>query len=217
MMSTKYAYPAIFTPEEDGGFSVVFPDLEGCFTCGDDMADALFMAEDALALVLYGYESDGREIPAPSKMEDFKLNDGEFVNSVACDTMEYRKRFNNKAVKKTLTIPEWLNETAMAMNINFSQVLQDAALHEPRVQLYSDYTARPYAGDYRDLLTRQICSPVRWKQIIVHMREQGIDTFVELGPGKTLSGMIQKTDSAAKTLHVEDAESLAKTLEELQC
>ena len=130
MMSTKYAYPAIFTPEEDGGFSVVFPDLEGCFTCGDDMADALFMAEDALALVLYGYESDGREIPAPSKMEDFKLNDGEFVNSVACDTMEYRKRFNNKAVKKTLTIPEWLNETAMAMNINFSQVLQDALIQK---------------------------------------------------------------------------------------
>jgi antitoxin HicB len=130
MMSTKYAYPAIFTPEEDGGFSVVFPDLEGCFTCGDDMADALFMAEDALALVLYGYESDGREIPAPSKMEDLKLNDGEFVNSVACDTMEYRKRFNNKAVKKTLTIPEWLNETAMAMNINFSQVLQDALIQK---------------------------------------------------------------------------------------
>jgi toxin-antitoxin system, antitoxin component, hicB family len=129
-MSTKYAYPAIFTPEEDGGFSVVFPDLEGCFTCGDDMADALFMAEDALALVLYGYESDGREIPAPSKMEDLKLNDGEFVNSVACDTMEYRKRFNNKAVKKTLTIPEWLNETAMAMNINFSQVLQDALIQK---------------------------------------------------------------------------------------
>lgn len=96
MMSTKYAYPAIFTPEEEGGFSVVFPDLEGCFTCGDDMADALFMAEDALALVLYGYESDGREIPAPSRMEDLKLNDGEFVNSVACDTMEYRKRFNNR-------------------------------------------------------------------------------------------------------------------------
>ena len=130
MMSTKYAYPAIFTPEEDGGFSVVFPDLEGCFTCGDDMADALFMAEDALALVLYGYESDGREIPAPSKMENLKLNDGEFVNSVACDTMEYRKRFNNKAVKKTLTIPEWLNETAMAMNINFSQVLQDALIQK---------------------------------------------------------------------------------------
>ena len=63
-------------------------------------------------------------------MLDLKLNDGEFFNLVACDTMEYRKRFNNKAVKKTLTIPEWLNETAMAMNINFSQVLQDALIQK---------------------------------------------------------------------------------------
>mgnify|MGYP002672636080 CR=1 FL=1 len=129
-MTTKYAYPAIFTPEKDGGYSVLFPDLEGCFTCGDDMADALFMAEDALALILYGYESDSRPIPAPSKAEDLKLEPGEFVNIVACDTLEYRKRFSTKAVKKTLTIPEWLNEKATAMNINFSQVLQDALLQK---------------------------------------------------------------------------------------
>lgn len=129
-MSTKYAYPAIFTPEEDGGYSVRFPDLEGCFTCGDDMADALFMAEDALALVLYGYENDARTIPTPSKAEDLNLAPGEFVNAVACDTLEYRKRFNSKAVKKTLTIPEWLNEAASSMNINFSQVLQDALIQK---------------------------------------------------------------------------------------
>lgn len=131
-MSTKYAYPAIFTPEDDGGFSVRFPDLEGCFTCGDDMPDALFMAEDVLALVLYGYESDARTIPSPSKTEDLELEPGEFVNSVACNTMEYRKRFNNKAVKKTLTIPEWLNEAATSMNINFSQVLQEALIQKVR-------------------------------------------------------------------------------------
>lgn len=125
-MSTKYAYPAIFTPEEDGGYSVRFPDLEGCFTCGDDMADALFMAEDALALVLYGYERDGRMIPVPSQAESLKLDSGEFVNIVACDTLEYRKRFNNKSVRKAITIPEWLNEIANTMDINFSQVLQEA-------------------------------------------------------------------------------------------
>lgn len=125
-MSTKYAYPAIFTPEEDGGYSVRFPDLEGCFTCGDDMADAMFMAEDALALVLYGYEHDGRMIPVPSQAESLKLDSGEFVNIVACDTLEYRKRFNNKSVRKAITIPEWLNEIANTMDINFSQVLQEA-------------------------------------------------------------------------------------------
>ena len=129
-INSKYTFPAIFTPEEDGGYSARFPDLEGCFTCGDDMADALFMAEDALALVLYGYESDARTIPAPSKAEDLELAPGEFVNAVACDTLEYRKRFNSKAVKKTLTIPEWLNEAASSMNINFSQVLQDALMQK---------------------------------------------------------------------------------------
>lgn len=55
----KYAYPAIFTPENDGGFSIRFPDLEGCYTYGDNMADGLIMAEDTLALVLYGYEKRG--------------------------------------------------------------------------------------------------------------------------------------------------------------
>ena len=124
----KYVYPAIFTPESEGGFSVNFPDLEGCYTCGDDMIDALAMAEDVLALVLYGYEKDGREIPVPSKEHSLPLSTGEFVNFIACDTMEYRKMYNNKAVKKTLTIPEWLNEAAMSMDLNFSQVLQEALL-----------------------------------------------------------------------------------------
>ena len=126
----KYAYPAIFTPEEDGGYSVLFPDLEGCFTCGEDMADAIFMAEDALALVLYGYEHDSREIPLPSKRDNFVLSAGSFVNFISCDTIEYAKRFNNRSVKKTLSIPEWLNEAAISMNINFSQVLQKALLQK---------------------------------------------------------------------------------------
>ena len=124
----KYAYPAIFTPEDDGGFSIIFPDLEGCYTCGDNMVDGLTMAEDVLALVLYGYEKDGREIPAPSKESSIPLSEGEFINFVACDTLEYRKMHNSKSVKKTLTIPEWLNEAAMAMDLNFSQILQEALL-----------------------------------------------------------------------------------------
>ena len=114
---SKYVYPAIFTSEPDGGYSVYFPDLEGCYTCGDTLADALFMAEDALALILYGYEKDQRPIPQPSKMSGIKVTADSFLSMVACDTLEYRKRFNNKAVKKTLTIPEWLNEAAVAMNI----------------------------------------------------------------------------------------------------
>lgn len=125
---TKYVYPAIFTPEKEGGFSVDFPDLESCYTCGKDIKDALLMAEDVLAFVLYDYERENREIPVPSDRETFTLAEGEFVNYVLCDTMEYRKRNNNRAVKKTLTIPEWLNETAVAMGLNFSQILQQALL-----------------------------------------------------------------------------------------
>lgn len=126
----KYAYPAVFTPEEEGGYSVFFPDLEGCYTCGDDLQDALFMAGDVLAFVLYNYEAEGRKIPAPSKAEEVEKSGKDFVNYVACDTVEYAKLHNNKAVKKTLTIPQWLNEAAMRQDINFSQLLQEALLQK---------------------------------------------------------------------------------------
>ena len=126
----KYAYPAIFTPEEDGSYSINFPDLEGCYTCGDSLEDGIEMASDALALVLYGYEKDGREIPAPSAPAAIPLSGNAFVNYIACDTLRSRKMYNNKAVKKTLTIPEWLNEAAASMGLNFSQVLQEALLQK---------------------------------------------------------------------------------------
>ena len=111
----KYAFPAIFLKEQDGSFSISFPDVEGCYTCGDTLEDGIEMAEDALALVLYGYEKDQKEIPVPSDPASFSLAKDEFVNYIACDTLKYRKMYNNKAVKKTLTIPEWLNEAAMSM------------------------------------------------------------------------------------------------------
>ncbi|MDY3249793.1 MAG: type II toxin-antitoxin system HicB family antitoxin [Candidatus Choladocola sp.] len=126
----KYVYPAIFTPEEEGGYSIFFPDLEGCYTCGDDLQDAIFMANDVLAFVLYDYETEGKEIPSPSKAEDVKKENNEFVNYVACDTVEYARMHNNKAVKKTLTIPQWLNDAALRKDINFSQVLQEALMQK---------------------------------------------------------------------------------------
>ena len=124
----KYAYPAIFTPEKNGAFSILFPDLDGCYTCGDSLEDGIEMAQDALALTLYGYEKDQREIPLPSTPSALSLKGNEFVNYIACDTLKYRKMYNSKAVKKTLTIPEWLNEAAVSMGLNFSQVLQEALL-----------------------------------------------------------------------------------------
>lgn len=122
----KYVYPAIFTKEKTGLYSVEFPDIDGCVTCGDDLADALYMAQDVLAFTLYDYERDKKTVPTPSDPDSIEVTNGSFVNCVLCDTLEYQKRNNNKAIKKTLSIPEWLNELATNAGVNFSQVLQDA-------------------------------------------------------------------------------------------
>lgn len=126
MKDSKYVYPAIFTPDPEGGYCVRFPDIDGCFTDGDSLPEAVSMAEDALALMLYEYEAEGKPVPAPSNLKNIAHESNEFVSYVYADTMEYRKKFNNKAVKKTLSIPEWLNEAATKANINFSQTLQEA-------------------------------------------------------------------------------------------
>ena len=124
---TKYIYPAIFTKEEEG-YLVCFPDLEKCYTRGDTLEEAIKMAEDVLSLVMYEYERGLRMIPEPTPIKQIETKECEIVSLVMGDTLEYRKRYNNKAVKKTLTIPEWLNEEATAAGVNFSQVLQEALM-----------------------------------------------------------------------------------------
>ena len=126
----KYIYPAIFTPEENGRFSIHFPDIDGCYTCGDDLADGLEMAEDALALMLTHLEDEKRQIPTPSAINNLIVENDAFVTYISCDTTIYRRLMNNTAVKKTLSIPSWLNDSAVAAGINFSQVLQDALIQQ---------------------------------------------------------------------------------------
>lgn len=125
---SKYVFPAVFSEEDGGKYSVYFPDLEGCYTCGDNLQDAIVMAEDVLAFYLYDEEKAGNSIPSPTDINQVKLSGQEFVSYIVGDTIEYAKLHNNKAVKKTLTIPEWLNEEATAMGVNFSQVLQEALI-----------------------------------------------------------------------------------------
>lgn len=124
----KYLYPAVFTTAEEGGYLVNFPDLDGCYTDGDDLMDAMEMAKDALCLCLYGMEQDGKCIPKASDISVIRYESGagSFVSLVSCDTIEYRKFFDNKAVKKTLSIPSWLNDMAERAGINFSGTLQEA-------------------------------------------------------------------------------------------
>ena len=129
----KYIYPAVFEKEGDQ-YSISFPDLPNCFTQGEDLQDALEMAQDALCLVLYHREKDGKEIPAATDIKKIKVSDNVFVTLIDCDTFEYEKFYKSKAVKKTLTIPEWLNDMAVKENINFSNVLQNALMEQLNVK-----------------------------------------------------------------------------------
>ena len=129
------AYPACFI-KEDVGYSVIFPDLNHLATCGQTLDEAFTMAIDCLAGYLYNLEKDGDPIPAASPLNQIRLADilsdlelescEAFVNMVTVDVAEYAKAHFEKSVRKTLTIPAWLNTAALDQNINFSQVFQDA-------------------------------------------------------------------------------------------
>lgn len=114
----KYVYPAIFHKDADGIW-VEFPDLEGCFSDGENMASAMLNAEESLAAYLLTLREDGTDFPLPSDISQIKLHKNCYTSMVSCSLVE-------KSVKKTLTIPERLNMQAMAAGINFSQVLQEA-------------------------------------------------------------------------------------------
>ncbi|NLJ08973.1 MAG: type II toxin-antitoxin system HicB family antitoxin [Treponema sp.] len=121
-----YLYPAYFRRVESGDYSVDFPDLPGCVSAGKSLEEALVMAREALSLHLYGMVEDGDEIPAPSDPADLPAEPGSFVAPVEGRPEMVGDEIRNRAVKKTLTIPYWLNEAAEAQRINFSQVLQEA-------------------------------------------------------------------------------------------
>ncbi len=135
----NYVYPAVFY-EEDGKISVIFPDLGNLATFGDNMADAMRMAQDACGLYLFTALRDGEKLPDPTPMnaidvaailKDFEIEsakDSSFVNMVFVDMTEYAKQHSDKAIKKTLSIPMWLNTLCEERSINFSKVLQEALL-----------------------------------------------------------------------------------------
>ena len=124
----KLFYPAVFHKAEEGGFWISFPDIPECLTQGEDMTEAYEMAVDALGLALTSREEEKQPIPAASDPSEVKLEPNSFLVVVEFDMLAYKKRTNSRAVKKTSSIPEWLNEEATAMGINFSQVLQEALM-----------------------------------------------------------------------------------------
>lgn len=125
MNKDYYIYPAIFNYEDDE-ISISFPDLPGCFSCGKDDEDALYMAKDALGLYIVSAEEDDEELKEPSKLNAVKLNKNERVVLVEVNMPLFRESVQNSCVKKTLTIPKWINDLAEKNKVNFSQVLQTA-------------------------------------------------------------------------------------------
>lgn len=118
-------YPAIFTKYNDNGeyFVVDFIDLNVCITEGKNLQEAFYMAQDAMGLFL----DDLTNFPIPTTdFSNIKLEKNQFISFVNIDMDQYRKMFNNKSIKKTLTIPAWLNNLSEKNDINFSQVLQEA-------------------------------------------------------------------------------------------
>ena len=125
----KLFYPAVFHKAEEGGFWISFPDFPECLTEGDDMQEAYEMAVEALGLVLTGRAEEKEEIPKPTEVDQISVDDGVLV-IVEFDMMEYQRKHNSRAVKKTLSIPEWLNDAAIKAGVNFSQVLQEALMEK---------------------------------------------------------------------------------------
>ena len=130
-MNSVYYYPAVFQ-KEDVGFSVWVPDLEGCISQGDTFQEAMQYIQEAIGLCLEDSITDG-SIPKSSDPSDIQVDENQFIAIVGFDYNEYQKKFSSKAVKKTLTVPAWLNTLSEKNNINFSQVLQNALMHELKI------------------------------------------------------------------------------------
>jgi predicted RNase H-like HicB family nuclease len=123
MLRDRYVYPAVFHYSDDG-ISIEFPDLPGCLSFGDDDNEAIHNAKEALELHLYGLEEDSVHIPSSSHIQNIKLSENETIILIDVWMKPVRDYMQNKAIKKTLTIPKWLNDVAVENKVNFSHLLQ---------------------------------------------------------------------------------------------
>ena len=130
MKANKYYYPAIFHVAEEGGFWISFPDFEGILSQGDSFEEAIEMAKSALGLELCDLELEGKEYPKSSIVSQVKHDKKDVVVMIELDLLEYKRTHNSFAVKKTLSIPSWLNEEAIAAGLNFSAILQQGLKKE---------------------------------------------------------------------------------------
>lgn len=129
----KIYYPMVFCKEEDGGFSVYSPDIRGCNTQGDTLEEAVGMAQEAIGICLEDAIKNGYQLPQASEPDIIHAGPDESVVFVEFDPAEYMRKYDTRAVKKTLTIPAWMNTAAERAGINFSAVLQNALKKELRL------------------------------------------------------------------------------------
>ena len=124
-MKDTYIFPAVFDYAEDG-ISIEFPDLPGCLPCADTVDEAVKNAKEALMLHLYGMEQDNEEIPEATAVNEIKVESNQAIILVDVFMPPFREKQKTRFVKKTLSIPSWLNAEAEHCGINFSAVLQEA-------------------------------------------------------------------------------------------
>ena len=124
-----YRYIAVFAYYEDG-ISITFPDLPGCVSFGKDEGEAMKCAKEVLMLHLWGMEQDDMNIPAPSSLHSIELSKDEIPTMIEVFMPPFREKQNSRFVKKTLSIPYWINLEAEHRGINFSKLLQNAIKQE---------------------------------------------------------------------------------------
>lgn len=124
-MKESYEFVAIFNYAEDG-INISFPDLPGCLSCADTTEEAIKNAEEVLGLVLYDMEQENEKIPEPTPLEKIKCKKDDRAVLINVWMPLVRNELDEQAVKKTLTIPKWLNTLAEKENINFSKILQSS-------------------------------------------------------------------------------------------
>lgn len=126
MYKENYIYPAIIEKLAEDDYNVRFPDFDSIITYGENLETAYFMAEESLSLEIFDLYNDKEEIPQGFHIDNIPVKENETLILVKANLKDIIKKYDNKAVKKTLTIPSWLNKIAIEEKTNFSQVLQNA-------------------------------------------------------------------------------------------
>lgn len=116
----EYVYPAIFHPNEDGSFTITYPDLPGCISEGNSLGNAMYMAQSALTQWIEYLTDRKQEIPPASSLDRLEAAPGEFANLIRADIKDGR------AVNRTVSIPKWMDDMVAESGLSLSRVLQDA-------------------------------------------------------------------------------------------